>query len=56
VFRAGVVPERPQKVGRGPLRSLRPGASAPDPTLRGSSGSAVPNRLTFGSRTVATRR
>ncbi len=24
MFRAGVVPERPQKVGRGPLRSLRP--------------------------------
>lgn len=24
MFRAGEVPERPQKVGRGPLRSLRP--------------------------------
>jgi hypothetical protein len=42
VFRAGEVPERPHKVGPGPLRSLRPGgASASDPTLCGSSGVGV---------------
>jgi hypothetical protein len=36
VFRAGVEPERPQKVGRGPLRSLRPASGdlsvRPDPS------------------------
>jgi hypothetical protein len=43
VFHAGLLAERPQKVGRGPLRSLRPGGP-PRPTRPFAARPAVLNR------------
>lgn len=53
MFRAGAVPERPQKVGRGPLRSLRPPGEPPRPTRPFAARPAALNKAGF--HPVATR-